>query len=226
MKKIVKFILVFLCFCSLLSVSNYGCAKRFQLSNYVSQLKSDVFFGESENYSVKAFYGFMESPFNNDGKVGTIKNQLSFTLLGKENDNATYTLSLTHEGKEYKTQFELNPVKNALTSSIEIDEFTQKQFTVKITCTSESEEVLLYSQLPEKTLPYKTVLDSLLSSQKVLINSFIDQQNNFNAEIYVRVMVKEEKPYYYVGFASGNDNLKALLVDGLTCEVLAIREIF
>ena len=42
----------------------------------------------------------------------------------------------------------------------------------------------------------------------------------------VSKIVKEKKPYYYVGFASGNDKLKALLIDGLTGKTLAIREIF
>ena len=42
----------------------------------------------------------------------------------------------------------------------------------------------------------------------------------------MRVIVKDQLPYWYVGFASGNEQLKALLVDGINGEVLAIREIF
>ena len=54
----------------------------------------------------------------------------------------------------------------------------------------------------------------------------LDQDGNFNAELYMRVIVKDQLPYWYVGFASGNEQLKALLVDGINGEVLAIREIF
>ena len=42
----------------------------------------------------------------------------------------------------------------------------------------------------------------------------------------VKVIVKDDKPYWYVGIASGGGNLKALLIDGFSGEVLAIREIF
>jgi hypothetical protein len=77
--------------------------------------------------------------------------------------------------------------------------------------------------LPENTLTLNEVLLKVEKSQEVLINSYYSDAN-FNAEIYARVLVKNDRPFYYIALANGK-TLKAFLVDGLTAEVLAIREV-
>ena len=69
-------------------------------------------------------------------------------------------------------------------------------------------------------------LDFLYSDQQNLIKAFCDEKGAFNAEIYARIIVKNDKPFWYIGIASGNNNLKALLIDGFSGKTLAIREIF
>jgi len=211
-------------FCLLLTLS--GCKEPFTLEKSVSELRSDLFYGESSSYTVKAGYGFKEEPYFNDGKVGDVVSTLTFRLLNKETDLATYSLSFENDGEVYTADFKLNPVKNSLTASVEIDHFNQKNFTVTVHSSSSSEQVVLKSTLPPNTLTYQDALLHLQKEQVNLISHYLDQDGNFNAELYVRVIVKDELPYWYVGFASGNEQLKALLVDGTNGEVLAIREIF
>ena len=146
--------------------------------------------------------------------------------MGKETDAATYTLSFNCDGETYDATFKLNPVKNSLTASIEIADFTEKEFTVTVRSSSSSEQVTLKSTLPNGPLSFSDALLHLQKDQEKLISHYFDQDGNFNAELYMRVIVKDELPYWYVGFASGNEQLKALLVDGINGEVLAIREIF
>ena len=203
-----------------------GCEKPFTLEKSVSELRSDLFFGESSSYTLKAGYGFKEDPFINDGKVGSTVPTLTFRLMGKETDAATYTLSFNCDGETYDATFKLNPVKNSLTASIEIADFTEKEFTVTVRSSSSSEQVTLKSTLPSGTLSFSDALLHLQKDQEKLVSHYFDQDGNFNAELYMRVIVKDELPYWYVGFASGNEQLKALLVDGINGEVLAIREIF
>ena len=227
MKKFIKVTaLLFSIFTLSLSVFIVGCASSDQLSNHLSELKSDIFYGESQNYTIKASYGFIETPYVNDGAVKTIENTLSFRLVGKESDNTSYSVTLSFNGKDYKSDFKFHPVNDTLSATIIIDDFNQKEFSVNIVSASLSEKVVLKSILPKDTLDYKTALNHLNKEQASLIKSYLDADGNFTAEIYMRVLVKDEKPYYYVGFASGNDKLKALLVDGLTGKTLAIREIF
>lgn len=203
-----------------------GCEKNDLLSSSVSELRRDIFYGESQNYSVKASYGFREKPYVNDGKVGALENALVFKLLNKETDEATYTVVLELDGKTYSADFSRNPMLDSVTATLIVDEFSLKTFTVTVKSAAESEKVTLTSLLPENTIGYEDALSALESEQSELIKSYTDADGNFTAEIYMRVIVKDEKPYYYVGFASGNDKLKALLVDGVTGKTLAIREIF
>lgn len=209
-----------------LIISLSGCDKGLMLENYVSELRSDVFYGESDEYKLKAFYGYREHDYVNDGKVGEKEYLLSFRLLDKETDGATYTVKFNHLEKDYSSTFSFDPLSGVLTCQFEIENFTEKIFTVTILCAEKTNTVTLSSLVPENTANYKTALNKLKETHKTLIDAYVDENGNFTAEIYMRIIVKDEKPFWYVGFASGNDNLKALLIDGLTLEVLAIRDIF
>ena len=203
-----------------------ACEKKPSLFSYVSELKSDEFTGESENYKIKATYGFYEVPKENDGKVGNRAYTLSFKLPNKETENATYVLSLTFNEKIYKAVFKLNPVSNNLCAYIELDGFNLKSFDVTLFCGADAEKVTLLSIVPDTAMNYETALSHLYIEQKDLIDNYFDKDGNFTAELYARIIVKDDKPYWYFGIATGNDNLKALLIDGITGEVLAIREVF
>ncbi len=225
MKKF-RFIILLLSLLTLISAFSFGCAKPFSLSDYVSELRSNIFLGSSSDYSVKAFYGFREVNPVQDGKVGEKQNLLTFRLLDKETDGATYTVKFSLDEKDYSSAFSADPVAGFLTAQFEIDDFALTEFNVKITCGSDEQTVTLNSIVPLNTLDYETALDKLYQTHKTLVDTFIDSEGNFTAEIYMRLIVKEDKPYYYVGFAKANERLKALLIDGLSGEVLAVREIF
>lgn len=220
-----KFIALFCVLCCLLLCLS-SCKEQNNLFNYVSELRSDVFVGESQNFSLKASYGFKETPFNNDGKVKSRIYVLNFILLDKQTDPATYTLNFSFNQKDWTKEFTLNPVSHVLSAQVEVENFNQKSFDVVVCCESLSETVTLTSILPQNTISYSTALDCIYKHQKDLIDSYYSPDGTFNAEIYLRVLVKDQKPYYYVGFASGNENLKAFLLDGFSGEVLAIRQIF
>ncbi len=220
MKKFISFILVLL---SMLTLS--ACKSKTSLSNYVSELRSDVFIGQSETFTVKAGYGFSETPYSNDGKVANKVYLLTLKLLNKETSQNNYTVSVDFNGQKYSSTFKLNPVSHSLIATLEIENFNLKEFTANITCGDKTEEVRLKSQLPDNTISYEKALKCLQESQPQLIKAFSDSVGNFNAELYARIIVKKEKAYWYIGIAAGNDLLKALLIDGATGEVLAIREI-
>lgn len=203
-----------------------ACNTQSDLINHVSELRSDVFFGQNQTYSVKAGYGFKETPYNNDAKVSQKVYQLTFILLNRQADPATFSLTFNFKDKEYNALFKLNPISHALSATVNVEGFDLKSFEVIIRRDSDSQTVTLNSLLPADTITYQQALDNLEKNQKDLIDSYRNSDGNFCAEIYVRVLVKDQKAYYYVGFASGNQNLKALLIDGKSGKVLAVREIF
>ena len=222
MKKSI-FALVLILFVPFLFVS---CKHENRLLPYVSELRCDLYQGDSQSYSVRAGYGFKEQPFVNDGVAGKTVNQLTFKLLGKETDSATYTISFNYNQTDYSGVFKLNPATDTVTCTIEIDDFSAREFTVKITSGSSTEEVKLVSIIPNQTISHITALDFLSKNQGALISHYTDNTGNFKAEIYLRILVKDNSPYWYVGLASGNNKLKAFLIDGFSGEILAIREIF
>ncbi len=222
MKKIISLLIAF----SFLITTFCACSKEQSLAPYVSELRSAIYYGESPNLSLRAGYGFKEQPFTNDGKVGKTISALTFKLYDKETDDVTYNLSFHYLESEYKSTFNLNPVTDTLTCTIEIDNFNKREFTVKIVYGSNTEEITLKSLVPENTLTFEKALSSLQKNQPTLISHYTDTEGDFNAEIYVRILVKEDRPYWYVGLASGKNSLKALLIDGFSGEILAIREIF
>lgn len=220
-----KFSLFFIVFIFLLS-SLTGCSKTEGLEKYVSELRSNAFYGEVEDFKLKAWYGFRETPYENDGKVKEKVYLLHFRLLDKETTETAYTLYFNHGETEYIKEFKHAPVSHALTAEIPVDNFSNQEFTVTLKYSDNSVDINLKSIIPNGTVSYVTALNSLKKSLPELINAFKDENGNFNAEIYARIVVKDDKAYWYVGFAYGNERLKALLVDAKTCEVLAIREIF
>lgn len=222
MKKIsIILVLLTLILCNL-----FGCKSVNPLYNRVSELRENIFVGSCECTTIKAGYGFRETPFNNDKKVSERVYLLDFRLLDKESQDVSYNINFTHNGKIYSANFKLDPIKDTVCASVEIEDFNVKEFTVTLSFGGEHHEVLLKSIVPENTISYKTALDHLYNSQDLLVKNYTDENGNFNAEIYVRIVVKDEKSYWYVGIASGNERIKAMLIDGFNGEILAIREVF
>ncbi len=223
MKKLSSFILLFLC----LIVSFSACKEKNKtLEPYLSELRSNTYYGQSQNYEVKAGYGFKETLPNNDGKVSNKEYSLTFKLIGKETDDATYTLSFSFKEKQFSDTFKLNPVTHSLTAKINVDGFDLQEFTVQISSASNMESVTLKTTVPDGTMHYSSALKALEKNQKELIDSYKDKNGNFIGEICARVVVKEDKAYWYIGLTDKNGDLKAFLLDGVTGEVLAIREVF
>ncbi len=215
-----KFALILLSFILLFSLCLSGCGKTPTLFDYVYELREDVFEGESASYKLKCSYGFKTD--ENGEKIYA----LTFKLLDKEQDNATYSLDFTYGENELYKDFKFNPVTSTLTAVAEVENFTEKELTVKVSGASVSEEVILKSILPADTASAQTAINSLESSQTELINSYRDENGSFLGKISARVLVKNGKAYWYVGLYKPNGDLKAFLIDGKTLDVLAIRDIF
>ena len=195
------------------------------LDKYVSELKSDVFVGESENYSLKASYGYKETPFIHDGVPNEKVYKLTIKLVKGAIDGAVYTVGLSFNDKDYKSEFKLDPVSNKHTATIEIENFNLKEFDVSLKSSSQNDVITMKSIVPENTLTVSQALQSLSEKQNQLIGNYTDENGTFNGEIHARILVKNDHPYWYVGLVNKDKNLKALLIDGINGEVLAIREI-
>ena len=201
-----------------------GCKSSPTLDGYVSELRSNCYQSVESDFLISAGYGYVEKLPNLDGKTTQRIYALVFRIKGISNENVTYHIALTFNGKEYKTTFRLNPVTHTLSAIIPVENFNQNEFDVTLSYSSTSKIVKMKSTLPKGTISYSKALLYLQKHQSALVNSYY-VNGEFNAEICLRVLVKDNHPYWYVGL-SNSQSTKALLIDGLSGEVLAIRDIF
>lgn len=221
-----RFIALFcITICSVLCLfSLSACTKKDTLENYVSELRSNLYLGTLGDLNIKASYGFREVNQKNDGVASEKANLLTFKLLCNDDNRTSYKIKLTHNQTDYQADFKLNPVTDSVTAVMEIDGFDQNEFTVFLIKGSDKQEILMSSIVPKNAMDYKTALIKLKELQSPLLDNYTDQNGNFNAEIHARILVKDQTPYWYVGIVTNND-VKALLMDGVSGEVLAVRKV-
>lgn len=204
----------------------FGCTEQKKLSDYVSELRYDVFEGSSDSYSLKAAYGFKENPSANDGVIKDKIYSLTFLLDGEKTDDSAIKLRFTLNETEYSADFTVNPLTDSVTASVEIEDFNLNQFSVFIARGAKTEEVLLKSVVPQNTVTSEKALEYLEQNQSALLSRYKNSNGEFVGEIIERIIIKNEKPYWYVGLLDGKGGTKALLINGVTGEILAVREIF
>ena len=218
-----KLTFLFTIFCSLTLL--FGCKQQNILTEYVSELRSNCYESVDSTLKITAGYGFIEENQSKDGAVNKRYYLLSFRILGVQTENTTYSLNLKHENKEFNATFKLNPVSHGYTANIEIDNFTLNEFDISVSNGSNVETVHMKSTVPENTISYQDALSHLQTEQSELIGSYYNENGKFCAEICAKIIVKDAHPYWYIGLST-KDNTKALLVDGFTGELLAVRDVF
>jgi len=199
-----------------------SCAKPSELEQFLLELRCNLYYGECESMKLDAHYGF---DLNDNTSSNSPIYGLYFHLASSDTDNVSRTVSYVENDKTYNAEFKLDPITNKMTAFIEIADFDKKEFTISILEGSNTHEIQLTSLLPENTLTYHKAMEVLENTQKPLIDAYKNEDGSFNASIIMRVIVKNEKPYWYVGFKKADGNLKAFLLDGITGETLAIREV-
>ena len=225
--KVKKFTKLVLCFClSITCFTCSACKKTIDLSQYLSQLITQVYRSVDSKYNLKATYGFNESPSVSDGKIATKKYFLSFILKDIIADEQEYLLNFTLKEQTFNKKFVWDGVKSAFSCKLEVNDFNLLDFEVTISCADDTQVVKMQSILPKDTIDYKKALNCVYSQQKDLIDSYFDQNGVFNGEIKQRIVIKDQKAYWYIGLTKGNGNVHALLVDGKNGNILAVREVF
>ncbi len=219
-KKLIFLISIFCCFSILL-----GCQSKPTLNEYVSELRYNCFESVDSNLKITAGYGFVEENAKKDGAVNTKYYLLTFKLLGIQTENVTYSLAFRYQDKDYTATFKLNPVTHGYIAHIEIDNFSLNEFDISLSNGSNVQNVRMKSIVPENTITYQKALSHLQDKQRELIASYYDENGMFTAEICAKIIVKDAHPYWYIGLST-KDNTKALLIDGFTGELLAIRDVF
>lgn len=211
------------CFAILCFLFTCGCSKESKLLPYISELRETLYEGSSERYTVTAGYGFCETPRQSDGKVGELKKRLTVSLKGADAD-VKITGAVAVGDVVCKESFKLNPVTFMLTAEFPMDA-PPSQVNLTLSENGNDEEVILLPAVPEGSFGYKQTLKYLEANQPGLIENY-ESNGAFAGEIALRILVRNEKPYWYVGLTDQHGKTKALLIDGTDGNVLAVKDIF
>ncbi|MBQ6727787.1 MAG: hypothetical protein IJQ87_02500 [Clostridia bacterium] len=216
MRKIIVLLLIFTC-------TFAGCKQPDPYLNYVSEVRQEIYEGAADSAKITAVYGFCETPYLNDGKTGDIIYGLTFRLHIVP-DETKRVIKFTNGDREYSAPFILDEITSEYRATVEIKADMGKEFAAALIIGDTTVPVVFKSIVPDNCITYETALKALENKQSALLNSYM-KDGNFSAEIYMRVFVKDGAPYWYIGIAAGKDRLKALLIDGVSGELLAVRDI-
>lgn len=214
MKKI--FLAITLIITSLVIFTLGGCEKPTPYYEYLSELKTEIFHCEKENLT--ASWGFKME--NGERVFG-----LTFNLTGFETDAVYRTVSTELGGEKLSATFTLSPSTHSDRAFIETDSsFALKTFTATLVEGQTHTDLTFNSIIPDQTIDYKTALNKLKSDHDGFISANVPADGS--PFIKLRVLVKNQTPYYFVGVESINGGLKAFLLDGFNGDTLTAREVF
>lgn len=196
-----------------------ACKKTNPYENKISQLRTDVYVCETENYTITAYPEIRENPFLSDGKVGKLEKVMIFKLnfLNDETKTDLYKIEFDIDGKTYSSQFEYKPSSTFLYCQVLVENLPQKSFNVTLKDDNHSFSNQLNSVKKSNTLDYVKILKSFKDNEKT--SALMNEDN----EIKIRLINNGDYDYYYVGFSSEEKTVSYLL-DGFTGEIIAQKD--
>ena len=193
--------------------------------SYVSELRSNVFLAETEEFSLKIYTGFKESPYLADGRKRSVnpRTEIFLTALSGEKN---YCAQFTHLGKTYGGDLSFDNVKSDYFYHCDVDVSALNELVVEISYGDTVVELNAVSVLKNSeesnVLSPEEILQKVCLSERERVQMMTDQ-NGFLGEFYIRLL-HESAPYYYVGIVDRESKIYSLLLDAKSGKILAKRE--
>lgn len=217
MKKIMYAAILFL-----LAAVLFGCTTENGMTGLVSEYKSEIYTAQSDGATLQASFSEREYPYAADGVVSDKSEYFEIRATLPDN-TLTYTVSFAVGGKEYGGEMNYDSVKQQFTFSQSIKKPQEEEIAFTVAAEGENAPVyaLTAKRLAGERIGLTELLEKVCDSQKEIFTQF--SGTKFEGEIYVRLMVHQDKPYYYIGFIDKSGNCLSFLADAASGEVLASR---
>ncbi len=209
-----------LALCSLLLFAFSACKKSTDYFQYVSELRSNLFFAETDEFSLRVYAIEKEYPYVADGVKRETSTRTEVYLVAPSGEK-NYQISFSIDGKQYGGEMSFDNVKAEYYYSCSLDVSNRQEISFTIAWGDNSVILNACSVLTHATLTAQNALQSLLAVEHELFETLTDKYG-FAGEIYLR-LIFEEKPYYYIGVIDRNGNTTAFLLNGETGKILAKR---
>lgn len=206
---------------SLLLPALAACGKHYDYTKHLSEVKSDLFLAETEEFSVTVCCISREYPYASDGIACPRSELIEISLVSRRGDG-DYSVYLVDGDRTLGGDAAFRNVRGDYYYSQGVEEFPEGNVTVRVEWGTETREFVAASVKTEHTLSPEEALNIAVEHEKDVIGR-MTQKKRFMGEFRVRLLRRDDT-YYYVGIFDGAGKIVALLLDSETGEVLARRE--
>ena len=223
MKKTILTGCALLCLAALVPAA--GCSKKTDLTEYVSEYRSDIFMGTEGDYSVFAAVSFREYPYIADGNAGETQQLFEVTLSVPDNTK-TYSVSFSYGDISRQAELSFNSVMMVHTWSESLPAPSVSEIDFTVTCEEEETEpvtIKTASVKTEEVLPLGNLLECISEKESARFSA-LTTDRSFAGEIYVRLLCEADECFYYVGLTDRNGKTFSMLCDAESGEIIATKE--
>lgn len=197
-----------------------GCKKELDYTVYISELRSNVFLANTEEFTLRVYAVHKETPYVPDGIPRERTHRVEARFTAPSGDK-TCRFYFTHDGQESGGEMHYDNVKAEYYYSCSLDISALSTLPCRIEYGEKTLTLNVPSVKRKDTLSATQIIKKLQVEESELFASMTDKYG-FTGEIYVR-LIYEESPYYYVGIINRNGGVHAFLLNAQSGKILAKR---
>ena len=198
-----------------------ACGKSYNYAAHLSEIRSDVFCAETEEFSVTVSCVSREYPYVTDGIACPKSDVIEISIVPVSVTPQDYSVYLLGGG-EWGGEASFRNYAGDWFYSESVASFPEESVTLRVEWGEETRELTATSVKNADTLSVKDALGCAVKSEQPLIER-LTQGGTFRGEFHVRLL-RRNKNYYYVGIVDTEGHVLSLLLDAESGEVLARRE--
>ena len=216
---------IFVCACLLLGLT--ACKSSPELSNFVSEFRSNIYTAQNQTVSLTAYLCEKENPYAADGIKANMTNYLHVRLFCEDNtrDYSVFT-DVIKNGKTEREGGECNFDNLQKCFSLTLNASTQaKEQIVFYVSDGENQFTLTArSVIQGEILDLKHITDCVYGIEKDYIDR-LTSGVNFLGEFHIRLLCEQDDLFYYVGIIGKDKTHLALLIDAVDGQLISKKVI-
>lgn len=198
-----------------------ACGKSYDYDAHISELRSDIFRAETEEFTVTLSCVSREYPYASDGVACPKSDLVEISLVPTAAVIENYEVYVCGE-EEYGGETTFRNTHGDFYFSQSVKSFPQGTVSLRIQWKEEVREISATSVKNDKTLSAHDALASAIEAEKERVDRcFVN--DTFRGEFRVRLL-RRDRTYYYVGIIDTEGETLSLLLDAETGEILARRD--
>lgn len=199
---------------ALTACGNYDYFER------VSEIKSDIFCAETEEFTVSLSCISREYPYVMDGIAGERTQLMEIVLTDDGAEEREYCVYVLGD-KTWGGEMSYRSVRGDYFFSQSVETFPSQSVSLRVEWGDEVREISATTVKNDRTLTPEQALNKAVEAEKETVDSLM-QDGAFQGEFHVRLL-RRNVTYYYVGIVDRAGKTVALLLDAESGEVLARR---